>query len=938
MSNAADETRQASNVLRRLSSVKARIFQRKVAVLPNSKDVRVLQSQSLLALMSSKFSTKNLLRRRPLCATDGNFTWLLASGFIGSQTGADTVVPVEGLAPRHAQITYKGDAYFIQSCGNAQTFLQLPFDVGRKGYPLSRGDVIEMGPAFIVTVLDIEVRSTTTVEQAPAAKPRVAHEKVQFDQATDIRTQVCLRNLAQKTKLSKSVTAFEPAKLVLQLRRTLPSESTRIVTSPKSALWFGSLHSADIVSTTLDRLHAKIEFDGAGYILRDFSNATRVLIGTTPVHIVPDDVLVMGDKVLKISEYCDDVVSTPGLDIQTLRMTVRKNSHMHKHVAIKLELPRNKLLHVGRSPQCNITLSNYTMKLVQFSILYENDRCWVMPLNGTLNQGLYRLLHRTEQMQMDTVNDVPVQLVSTVSPTVEIQTDMVFKIGCSEIEVVFVKQQPKSVTSKMLDHLNDRYTLLQSLPWFLLSPNLPCFFTETGNLAAHCKVEVIPAGEYIYGEGDDATRTYIVIQGSVLLFRAKGILTPNPLMPETATERCYIESVERGGSFGEISILKPNAKHTTNALARCDIVCMVIAAKDWADYCSPYRDLYHLPLQHGLHETTLTQALSDLPGMDLIAPALITRVALKMTRMSFPPQTLIHEHPCAIFFISDGTVEFLFSDGGTECQSKPFCFDRQTHCVESLVSIKAVDYVDCLVLSPEDYENTIGMTLKHRRVEHPLAFITAFDTTPQHASPTSLPKHRTASSIAAAKLPKRKSSLIRAKELWTGVATEDEDSEEERAGPGRRKSTVSRSSSSSASQESWRAKKRNATMLESRLEYLKLEPTIESAVVLYVLAGPNRGDVHVVRNTLTIGNTHGPATMKLRDKAVSPLHAMIFHRNGKYYLQDSGSTKGTFVRLEDDEACCLHVGDKLLAGDTEFTIVGNPLLPPVGKRASCSVS
>ncbi|RHZ07751.1 hypothetical protein DYB26_012888, partial [Aphanomyces astaci] len=145
-----------------------------------------------------------------------------------------------------------------------------------------------------------------------------------------------------------------------------------------------------------------------------------------------------------------------------------------------------------------------------------------------------------------------------------------------------------------------------------------------------------------------------------------------------------------------------------------------------------------LPLKHGLHETTLLEALAALPYMDMvpISPALQQRVALKMTRKSFPPQSSLLQDPCGIFFVSEGTIEIQFDDDMVEVHSKTFLFDRSSHAMPSLVdvNIMAVDNVECLVLSADDFANTIGITLQHRRVEHPLAFITAFDTTPQNES------------------------------------------------------------------------------------------------------------------------------------------------------------------------------------------------------------
>ncbi|KAG9398285.1 hypothetical protein AC1031_014874 [Aphanomyces cochlioides] len=892
-----EETRPA----RRVSS---RFFHRKVAVVPNSThDFRVLQSSALLSLMT-KFSSKEFMRQCPLGVTDG----------------ADNIMVLDGLAPRHAQVTYQGDKYFLRACVESPPiYLKLPFDVGRREFPLSKGDVIEMGYAFTVTVLDLQVSSTTVVHAAHEKLP--PRKDVRFSCVSDIRTQVVLRDLAKQTKLTPPPsTTLEPLKIELLLQQKDSEVPSRIAASTKSYIWFGSLHSADIIHPTLDRLHAKIEFIDGRYVLKDFCNATRVLVGDRPVQIVEEDVVIIGDRQLRLVKLQDHTLANPGMEIQILRTTARKRRHRHRHLPIQLELPPNKLLHVGRASHCSINLTNYAVKLVHFSVLYEHCRVWVMPLHPVLNQGLYRLIHRRRcaSKREEIVHDQAVPVVSTVSPVEPLEQDSVFKIGCSEIEVVFVKNVPREVAPHMKELMNDRYTILQRLPWFLLSPNLPSYFNDMSHLASHCKVMTISAGEMIYSQGDDALRAYVVLQGSVLLFRSKG------------DDKFSVENVDSGGSFGEIALARPGSRHTTNAMARCNAVCMAILAKDWHDYCEHYRDMYLLPVQHGLHETPVLDALATLPGMELISPSLLKRVALKMTRRTFLQGTsLLHGGEFSIFFVVDGTVQCLFDDNAVESHSNPFCFDMQSHLVHSLVDITTTETTQCLVLSAADYDNTIGMSLKHRRVDHPLAFITAFDTTPNQTS--SLPVHRT-STMTLPKF-KRKSSLMRAKELWTGVAVEDEEDEPTPA-------TV-QPPTIDTNADSWRQKKRNADMLKSRIEFLQTDPAVESALVLYVLAGPNRGDVHVVRNTLSIGNMQGPCTMKLRDRAVSEQHAIIFHRNGKYWLQDCDSTTGTFVRLTDDKACCLRLGDVLHAGETEFTILGTPMptsAMPSSKHSSCCIT
>jgi len=131
----------------------------------------------------------------------------------------------------------------------------------------------------------------------------------------------------------------------------------------------------------------------------------------------------------------------------------------------------------------------------------------------------------------------------------------------------------------------------------------------------------------------------------------------------------------------------------------------------------------------------------------------------------------------------------------------------------------------------------------------------------------------------------------------------------------------------------WRRKKRNKNMLEKTLIETQEDTELPTALVLYVLSGGNRGDVHVVRNVATLGALKSGADIELNDRYVSNSHAVIEHHDGRYWLYDDFSEWGTFVRLEENNPVEIHPGDIFLAGEVEFMCLG--AFPERKKSISC---
>ncbi|EEY64144.1 uncharacterized protein PITG_02674 [Phytophthora infestans T30-4] len=133
----------------------------------------------------------------------------------------------------------------------------------------------------------------------------------------------------------------------------------------------------------------------------------------------------------------------------------------------------------------------------------------------------------------------------------------------------------------------------------------------------------------------------------------------------------------------------------------------------------------------------------------------------------------------------------------------------------------------------------------------------------------------------------------------------------------------------------WRRKKRNKQLLDQIVQETQNDAQISNAMVLYVLAGAQRGDIHVVRNVASVGGLLSGADIELNDRYVSRTHAVIEYHDSRYWLYDNGSKWGTFVRLEDDNAVDINPGDVFLAGEIEFTCLAS--YPERNKASLCCV-
>ncbi len=99
--------------------------------------------------------------------------------------------------------------------------------------------------------------------------------------------------------------------------------------------------------------------------------------------------------------------------------------------------------------------------------------------------------------------------------------------------------------------------------------------------------------------------------------------------------------------------------------------------------------------------------------------------------------------------------------------------------------------------------------------------------------------------------------------------------------------------------------------------------TSEPVGRLAVVAPPQRaGHVFDLGPELTVGRAPGCGVNLGDDTFVSQLHARVFQRDGEYFVEDLGSTNGTFLNDHKVAApVALRPGDRLRVGKTEMELL-----------------
>jgi pSer/pThr/pTyr-binding forkhead associated (FHA) protein len=98
-------------------------------------------------------------------------------------------------------------------------------------------------------------------------------------------------------------------------------------------------------------------------------------------------------------------------------------------------------------------------------------------------------------------------------------------------------------------------------------------------------------------------------------------------------------------------------------------------------------------------------------------------------------------------------------------------------------------------------------------------------------------------------------------------------------------------------------------------------PTATGDVKLRIIEPPEqRGQTYPLGDEVTVGRAAG-CGVALADATVSQLHARVFRRDGRLYVEDLGSTNGTWVnRARVSAPVPLKRGDRLQVGSTVMEV------------------
>lgn len=83
-----------------------------------------------------------------------------------------------------------------------------------------------------------------------------------------------------------------------------------------------------------------------------------------------------------------------------------------------------------------------------------------------------------------------------------------------------------------------------------------------------------------------------------------------------------------------------------------------------------------------------------------------------------------------------------------------------------------------------------------------------------------------------------------------------------------------------------------------------------------------RGRTYELGDEVTLGRSPGCAVPLEDDTFTSSIHARVFHRGGEFWLEDLGSTNGTWLNEErvNDGPMRLQRGDRMKVGSTTLEV------------------
>ncbi|RLN93660.1 hypothetical protein BBJ28_00016160 [Nothophytophthora sp. Chile5] len=639
----------------------------------------------------------------------------------------------------------------------------------------------------------------------------------------------------------------------------------------------------------------------------------------------------------------------------------------------------------GKGRDCDAQVFTASLAVEQFSVQLERGTCLLTPKAAGINAGTYFLIGRENAEPPPTAVEAATSpedsdVVRYASKALLLTEGCVFRCGNCELEVVYVKQAVTSKGDVASIEEQEHAQFLSAVPWLA---QLASDHRTVTNLARCGQRLRLDAGDVVYEKGDVASFLFFVLSGEVALQTSAG----------DDDDHASIEEVAPSGFFGDVSLQDPSAsrascgdvEYSESATATTACELLALASEDVRGYLALYMDAVRAQLRHERRRERLVRTLRtgvswlhELSTHELHALATMAEpVVYASGAVIFEGEELLVPVASAeekvlqprygVLVLSCGKVRVYRDNHGSwrrkNAKSAKTNEDKPSHAEDSdpataaariegedederwwsaqepvvtlglssssLVSsvrglpsrMEAVSTVECFFLDAEHVAHLVD------RSSTKLEDGRDVPASPRQATVSSPPPLMRHKSVAR----HRHHSQVVTSTLCSGGdgdSGDDEDRSPLDGGDGDDEGDGSAA-------RRWRRKKRNKHLLERTVETVKNELHLPNALVLYVLAGAQRGDIHVVRNVATIGRLQSGADIEINDRHVSPAHAVIEHHDGRYWLYDTDSRWGTFVRLDEDNAVEINPGDVFLAGEVEFTCLAS--YPERNKPSMCCV-
>lgn len=948
------------------------------AMSPVQKEKRRLRSREELCLMATKTHNR------------AKISWFLSPGYIGRESGEHILVSTKDptMDPIHAEILIDGDDYLIRDHNSSSgTFLCLTtinrHHPQRDGFRLRNGDSFLLGLSAKVVVHEvcsepILEKRNEALEQKLQPEQRLTDVAVDENQSYDTGTPtvgesrrvrfkkvvhaldgspiVGNRYKRKKKKALNSYTERHPLSLSLSIVVEDKHINKELQLPGKDVYLIGSSPVCDIQipADGVHPVHARIVFDGFFFVLQDLSfeenpkRKTRVALHQ-PTRIGRGDCLMFGACVLHVvnayrafRDHEPDMKEV-ALKCHLLRPSKRKSRSKEKYVPFGFRHHVQDVFVFGKGRHCDGHIFTASLSVEQFAIQLAHGACSLVPRAAGINQGVYFLLGR-DCMPHETSHSP--DLVRYTSKALMLVEGSVFKCGNTEVEVVYVKNESQSDVAARTDEVRENTHFLGNMPWIQ-----QISFDRQGleNVAKRGQRLQLQPGDTIYDEGDPATFLFIVISGEVELVSQRddapqcwrlsiveGYLSS--FDATAATLETMTEQVATGSFFGEVCLCGVGLEYSENAKATSSCVLLAISRDDICSYFSHYMDIIQPHLAYESHRELLQKLRLYVPWLRGISYQALRILASKAERASYEQgDSLVEDGLFSInstqrsgglLLLGYGKAQLMGKDDPSEQTpdendkyhemwklNQPIACSAAFPLEESFYNVKARSQVECYFFDVAH----VGHLIKNQQEMHgaPREGNFGMAEVPQFRRASTNRK----SSFATLQQRARHSQVV----MSSINGTEDDEHNLENADVEDLNDPAQK----------WRRKKRNKNLLEKTIIETQQNTDLVNALVMYVLSGANRGEIHVVRNVASVGGILSNADMELNDRYVSQRQAVIQHRDGRFWLYDNSSEWGTYVRLEENQTIQVHPGDVFNAGEVEFTCLA--AFPVRKKTQICSI-